>query len=316
MSENSKIIITEKLLNENFVPQFLNYLHDEKNYSEMTLKSYKNDVIKLFSYLIEKTGKIDLKILSYRVIRDFLRYLEYQTVNGEKYNRNTLLRILSGVKTFFKFLLLKNLISHNPTKNVSSPKKEKYIPEFMFENELENILKIPDRNSPLGMRDYLIMEFLYSTGVRVSELVNVKITDIAGKDILRVFGKGKKERIIPIGTILKKTVYDFLPYRAMFLQKFNKDDNAYLFFNKHGDHITDRGVRLIIEKYILKSALLKNVSPHTFRHTFATHLLNRGADIRAVQELLGHSSLSTTQIYTHVTTDKIKDVYNNSHPRA
>ena len=316
MSDTPEINIADNLLEKNFVPQFMNYLRDEKNYSEMTLKSYKTDIIKLFIYLIEKNGGIKLTDLSYRTIRDFLRTLEYKTVNGEKYNRNTLLRILSGVKTFFKFLLLKNYIPRNPSKNVSSPKKEKYIPEFMFEDELENILKIPDRNTPAGMRDYLIMEFLYSTGLRVSELVNVKVMDSAGKDVLRVFGKGKKERMIPIGTVLKKTIYDFLPYRAMFLQKLNKDDNEYLFFNSKGGRISDRGVRLIIEKYILKSAMLKNVTPHTFRHTFATHLLNRGADIRAVQELLGHSSLSTTQIYTHVTTDRIKDAYNKFHPRA
>ncbi|HPN30111.1 MAG TPA: tyrosine-type recombinase/integrase [bacterium] len=316
MSDSSEINVAESILGKNFVPEFINYLRDEKNYSEMTLKSYKTDILKLFLYLIEKNGEIKLTDLSYRTLRDFLRTLEYKTVNGEKYNRNTLLRILSGVKTFFKFLLLKNHISRNPSKNVSSPKKEKYIPEFMFENELEDILKIPDRNAPLGMRDYLIMEFLYSTGVRVGELVNVKVMDSAGKDVLRTLGKGKKERMIPIGTVLKKTIYDFLPYRAMFLQKLNKDDNEYLFFNNKGDRLSDRGVRLIIEKYILKSATLKNVTPHTFRHTFATHLLNRGADIRAVQELLGHSSLSTTQIYTHVTTERIKDAYNKFHPRA
>ncbi|HON56935.1 MAG TPA: tyrosine-type recombinase/integrase, partial [bacterium] len=217
---------------------------------------------------------------------------------------------------YFKFLTKKNIITINPARTVATPKKEKYIPEFLFEQELENFLKLPNCSKFDGLRDYVILEFLYSTGVRVSELVGIKVSDVQNADVLKVFGKGKKERIIPIGSELKCAIADYLPRRELFLNRKNKKENQYLFVNLMGDRLTDRGVRLIVEKYLLKSALLKNVSPHTFRHTFATHLLNCGADIRAVQELLGHSSLSTTQIYTHLTTERIKNVYNACHPRA
>jgi integrase/recombinase XerC len=248
----------------------------------------------------------------------FLRELENQVseTTSEKYNRNTLIRILSGIKSYYKYLKLKSIISDNPTKLVSSPKKNKYIPEFMFETEIEDLFNLPKVNTPLGLRDYLILECLYSTGARVSELVSLTVTMISNKDLIKILGKGNKERLIPIGERLKRAVYDFLPMRKLYLGKYNKADSDYLFFNSKGDKLTDRGVRYIINKYLMKSSLMKNISPHTFRHTFATHLLNNGADIRAVQELLGHSSLSTTQVYTHLTTDKLRRVYQQFHPRS
>ena len=297
--------------------EFFRYLSDEKNYSELTLASYRCDIEKFIKYFEEKNPGASINSINYRTIREFLRLLEVTTdSNGEKYNRNTILRILSGVKTYFKFLTFKDYLNVNPSKNVSSPKKDKYIPEFLFERELEEFFKLPDTNTPLGMRDYTILEFLYSTGVRVSELVSMKLSDLKLDGIIRVFGKGKKERIVPLGHKIKKAINDYLPMREMFLSRLNKNDTIHLFINSSGTKLSDRGVRLIVRNYMLKAATLKNISPHTFRHTFATHLLNRGADIRAVQELLGHSSLSTTQIYTHVTFDRIKDVYDNFHPRA
>ncbi len=311
-------VISDEILKKHYVFEFLNFLRDEKNYSELTLKSYNNDVLKFLKYLtLKQNAVITLEIVNYRSIREFLRQLENsKDNNGEKYNRNTLLRILSGVKTYFKFLCFKKYILKNPSKNVASPKKEKYIPEFLFEQELENFLKLPDVNNSTGIRDYTILEFLYSTGARVSELVSILAADVKISSEIRIMGKGKKERIIPLGSKLVKAINDYLPVRELTLKRLNKENQTYLFINNQGGRLTDRGVRYIVEHYMLKAATLKNISPHTFRHTFATHLLNRGADIRAVQELLGHSSLSTTQIYTHVTFDKVKNVYKKSHPRA
>lgn len=177
-----------------FVEEFFRYLTDEKNYSELTISSYKLDIEKFINYFEERNPGAHISKINYRSIREFLRLLEVSNDNnGEKYNRNTILRILSGVKTYFKFLSFKDYISVNPSKNVSSPKKDKYIPDFLFEGELEDFLKLPDTNNPLGMRDFTILEFLYSTGVRVSELAAVKVADIRSDGIIRIFGKGKKK---------------------------------------------------------------------------------------------------------------------------
>lgn len=292
----------------NLIDNFLIYLEKEKNYSINTVNSYRKDLNQFLKYLsTKKITKID--DINYKFLRTYLVYL-----NDKKYSNRSIARMISSLKSFYKYLIKKGIVKSNPMNLIKTPRLEKTLPKFLYYDEIESILSIPDKNTPLGIRDALILEMLYSTGIRVSELINIKLKDILFDDRkILILGKGNKERYVLYGTKMEKLLNDYLNNCRNKLVKNNHD---YLIVNTFGNNITDRGVRKIIDSVLKKGAISYHISPHTLRHTFATHMLDSGADIRIVQELLGHESLSTTSIYTHVSNDKIRNVYYSTHPRA
>lgn len=288
-----------------YLEEYLTYLKVQKNYSDKTINSYKIDIEEFFSYL--KTVNLDICDIKYNDIHMFLKCL------NDKQNTNTTIsRKISALRGFYKYLLKEEIVTQNPFSLVTMPKKEKKLPKFFYYNELEMLFDVPDLKTPLGQRDRLILEMLYATGVRVSELVNIEIKDISDHEI-KVLGKGNKERIVRYGSYAQEIL-------ALYLndgyKKLNIKNNNKLFLNNQGNPITTRGIKYILDNIIKKTSLNKNISPHMLRHTFATHLLNEGCDISSVGELLGHASLSATAIYTHVTNDRLKEVYYHAHPRA
>ena len=286
---------------------FYDYITYEKKYSKLTITNYKRVVDSHYLFLEKEC--INIKEVDNKVIRNYIRELEKYN-----YSNKTLCLMISALRSFYKFLLKKGIIKTNPMILIKNPKIEKKLPKFLYHNELECLFDVIDLNNILGIRDYLIMELLYSTGVRVSELINIKISDINNYDMsIRVLGKGNKERIVLYGNSLKDSLYNYLNNSR---NKLLKTDTDILLLNKNGTPLTDRGVRLIISKIVEKTALNKNISPHVIRHTFATHLLTYGADLKTVQELLGHSSLSATEVYTHISNEQLRKTYLDYHPRA
>ncbi|MDD5069961.1 MAG: tyrosine recombinase XerC [Candidatus Omnitrophica bacterium] len=286
-----------------YIDKFLNYISIEKNYSPHTFTNYKVDLVE-FDQFLQSLGAKDIKEIDYFILRKFLSQLREQDFSKRSSSRK-----ISTLKSFFKFLIREGEIKNNPAVSLIYPRLEKNLPKFLTEDEVKLILNVPAAKDLLSLRDKAILELLYSCGVRVAELTNIKTNDIdLIGGIVKVKGKGRKERLLPLGEPAIKAVKKYLDKRA--------DNNKYLFINNRGGTLTDRGVRDILNRYIIKAALNLKVSPHIFRHSFATHLLNRGADLRCVQELLGHSSIATTQVYTHLTVDALKKVYDKAHPRA
>ncbi|MBF0532335.1 MAG: tyrosine recombinase XerC [Candidatus Omnitrophica bacterium] len=283
-----------------YLEKFIRYLEVEKNYSVHTIVNYRLDLEEFFAF-----GNIEtMEAVDYLLLRRFLAHLRDR---GHK--PRTLARKSSALRSFFKFLQKEGLIKNNPAVLLLTPKLDKSLPKFLSEEDVVKFIETPNAAQPGGIRDRAILETLYSTGIRVSELVglNQEDVDLIG-NIVKVRGKGKKERLVPIGNQAVEAIKVYL--------EGCRGESAAVFLNNHGGRLTDRGVRMIVHKHILHTAVQKNVSPHTLRHSFATHLLDRGADLRGVQELLGHASLSTTQIYTHMTTEHLKKVYDAAHPRA
>lgn len=293
---------------DKYITLFLNYLINERNYpNDTTVKNYELDLLNYQDFL--KENNLNYLKITKDDIRSYLKYLDKL-----KYKNSSISRHLSSLRTFYGFLVNEGVIESNIFKSISSPKKKKQLPNFLQYDEVEKMLSVCDLKEPLHIRNRLIIETLYDTGIRVSELVNIKLNDlnIATKEI-RVLGKGSKERIVYFGDYEIDILNLYLNQARPKLLKNKSSD--YLLLNHLGDRLTDRGVRLIISDVIKKASLKHKVSPHTLRHTFATHLLNEGADLKSVQELLGHSSLSTTQIYTHVSNERLRSVYLKSHPR-
>lgn len=293
---------------DKYITLFLNYLVNERNYpNDTTVKNYELDLLNYQDFL--KENNLNYLKITKDDIRSYLKYLDKL-----KYKNSSISRHLSSLRTFYSFLVNEGVIESNIFKSISSPKKKKQLPNFLQYDEVEKMLSVCDLKEPLHIRNRLIIETLYDTGIRVSELVNIKLNDlnIATKEI-RVLGKGSKERIVYFGDYEIDILNLYLNQARPKLLKNKSSD--YLLLNHLGDRLTDRGVRLIIDDVIKKASLKHKVSPHTLRHTFATHLLNEGADLKSVQELLGHSSLSTTQIYTHVSNERLRSVYLKSHPR-
>ena len=285
--------------------EFIKYLTYQKKYSPKTIDSYETDILEYISFLNE--NEKDLLKVKYQDISMFIKELSKKNDKA-----TTLSRKLSALRSFYKYLINNNYTSNNPFILIKTPKKEKRLPRFFYYNELEELFKVPDLKTPLGQRDRLLLEVLYATGVRVSELVNMKITDIY-RNTVKVFGKGSKERVVYLGEYALKILEIYLKDGYL---KLNKKGSLYLFLNNNGGRLTRRGVSYLLDKIIVKTSVNKKISPHMLRHSFATHLLNEGCDILSVQELLGHESLSATSIYTHVTTDRLKEVYFKAHPRA
>ncbi len=285
--------------------KYLEYLEYQKNYSTHTIESYEKDIDEYLQYI--KENKIDLLKINYSEIKEYLKYL-----NNKKDINSTISRKISALRGFYKFLQNNNKIETNPFALINLPKKEKKLPRFFFYNELEELFNTPKLNTPLGQRDRLILEMLYATGVRVSELVNIKVKDISSDNTIKILGKGNKERIVRFGDYCSEILKMYLNDGHYKLN----GSSQYLFLNNNGEQLTDRGVRYLLDKIISKTTIEKKISPHMIRHSFATHLLNEGCDILTVQELLGHESLTATSIYTHITNDRLKDVYFKTHPRA
>jgi len=285
---------------DRFIEKFTRYLEIEKNYSAHTVLNYRLDLGDFAKFL----GDAQIEAVDYLFLRKYLAILK-----EKKLKARSMARHLSTLRSFFKFLTREGFLKFNPILSVASPKLDKHLPQFLTEEEITRLIESSVAKDEMGLRDRAILETFYSTGMRISELVGLSLDDldfIGG--VVKLKGKGKKERIAPIGD---KAIVSLRAY----LGQRKKQSNS-VFLNKRGMRITDRGVRNIVGKYLRLSGAKQGVSPHTLRHSFATHLLNRGADLRTVQELLGHANLVTTQIYTHLTTDKLKNVYDKAHPRA
>lgn len=287
---------------------YLDYLLYQKSYSKYTVNSYKADIIEFLNYC--KKECIDYEKIEYSDTRLYLMYLK--DARGD--NNSSINRKLSSLRGFYKYLVNKNIIENNVFALLNGQKKSKKLPRYFEYNELEELFKVPDTSKAIGQRDLLILEMLYATGVRVGELVNIKLKDINKSDRkILILGKGSKERNVEYGEYCEDILNKYIKEgRPSLLKK----ENQYLFLNHLGDKLTERGVRYILNDLIKKTTITKNISPHMLRHSFATHLLNEGCDLLSVQKLLGHESISATQVYTHVTTDRLKEVYYNSFPRA
>lgn len=287
---------------------FLSYLENQKGYSNHTILNYRNDLATFFIFL-KKEGINSLEKADYKIIRNYLRFLE-----EKKFAKTTVSRHISSLRSFYKYLVKEKVVMKNPMVFISNPKLDKRLPKFLYEKEVEKLLSMPQLDDPKGIREALILEFLYSTGVRVSELCNVKIKDISfsEKSVL-ILGKGEKERYVYFGKNLEELLKLYFKEARPF---FEKSDSPYLFLNDSGGQLHDRRVRTILDELLKRCSSDFHMSPHTLRHSFATHMLNNGADLKTVQELLGHADLSTTQIYTHVSNERLRNVYLHAHPRA
>ena len=285
------------------VKKFLDYLELERKFSANTVLNYEIDLKEFVDFIVSK----DLNEIE---IKDIRRYLEY--LNEQKYHVSSISRKVSSLKSFFKYLKAEKMIDNNPMALISNPKKEKKLPVFLNYQDLDKLLNTPDLNTGVGQRDALILEMLYSTGIRVSELANLKLKDINfGEHKILILGKGNKERYVYYGTKCQKLLDKYLSDgRTMY------PASAYLFSNKHGNKLNERMIRMIVDECGRKAKLNVHVTAHVLRHTYATHMLNEGADLKSVGDLLGHENLSTTQIYTHVSNERLRKVYLSSHPRA
>lgn len=292
------------------ITRFLRYLEIEKNVSTHTLINYWNDLRQLKEFLTkERIEKIEE--ITYQQVRKFLAYLRERGVA-----KSTLTRKLATLRSFFNFLFQEGRIKTNPAKYVTNPKLEKRLPVFLEVEEIFNLLAEIEKDQQFkGRRNLAILEVLYSSGIRLSELIGLNLSDIdLIGGVIKVLGKGRKERIVPIGQKAIEAIEKYLAMRNQVANK-NPEEKA-LFLNKFGGRLSGRAIRNIINQYCRLISLHKKISPHTLRHSFATHLLNAGCDLRSVQELLGHRNLSTTQIYTHLTTAHLKAIYHKAHPRA
>lgn len=293
---------------EVFLKEYLAILKLEKNLSDNTIASYKNDITTFISYL-KDDNIADPSEINQQHLSSFFKSLKEMA-------GSTVARYYSSLKGFFNYLFKSRYIKENPVEKIPPPKLSKKLPQVLSVNEVEAILSKPDEENTLGLRDKSILEVFYACGIRISELINIKVSDLFFEDeIVRVFGKGSKERLVPIGSSAVKSVKNYLTKSRPLISKKAKSEN-YLFLNSRGTKLSRMGVWKIVNKYVKEAGIEKEVHPHTFRHTFATHLLEGGADLRAVQEMLGHADISTTQIYTHIDRDYIKQVHKDFHPRG
>ena len=293
---------------KDLILKFIDELKYEKNYSDLTVNGYLYNLNVFLEFLNDNNIKNYNKV-TYQDIRDFISYL-YDL----NYNNKTISRNISAIRSFFKFLKTNNYIDNNPCTLISNPKLEKRLPKFLNFEDTNKLLNAFDNNNFIGLRNSLILEILYSTGIRVSEITNIKLNDISMSDkSVVITGKGNKQRIVYFGTLCLNLIEMYLKKSYPILNVNNSD---YLILSKRGKKINDREIRNIVDDAAKIAGIEMKISPHVLRHTYATHMLNEGADLRSVQELLGHENLSTTQVYTHLTNEKIRNVYLKAHPRA
>jgi integrase/recombinase XerC len=314
---------------DQLLAQFLDHLRYERNVSAHTLRNYESDLLQFFEYvapfdaqskpnatkpLPNRQAEPNLKQIDHLTIREWMA-----TLHSDKKKKTSIARKLAALRTFFQFLVREGVIELNPAKLVATPRKEKKLPVHLSIEDAVRFIETPDTETDFGKRDRAILELLYATGVRVSELVQLDLRDVDFKNkLLRVFGKRRKERIVPFGDPAARALQDYLDIRGRFLMNaaVSKRDAQPLILNYQGTRMTARSVGRLVEKYIRLCAGIHDISPHALRHSFATHLLDSGADLRDIQELLGHARLSTTQIYTHVSMEKLIEVYDKAHPKA
>jgi len=293
---------------EELLQDFIYYLTVEKGLSQNTLDCYKRDISSYLKFLKEKNREV--KNADRQVIAEYLQYMR-----SKGHADSTVSRNMASLRSFYQFLMEDNILSDNPTFQVESPRIEKKLPRVLSTDEVDRLLAQPSSNGIIGVRDKAMLELLYASGIRVSELVSLEVTDFNPEvGFLRCRGKGKKERIVPIGSVAVDRVQEYL-YRCRGKLAREETEKA-LFVNQHGKRLTRQGFWKILKKYARKARITGEITPHTLRHSFATHLLENGADLRSVQEMLGHSDISTTQVYTQITRRKIREIYDKTHPRA
>lgn len=287
------------------IESFIRYLKAERNFSEHTLRAYTGDIIDFAFFLTN--NNIRFPEADKHIIRKYLAKL-----NEKELSKATLNRKFAALRTFYKFLIINNTVKKSPLENISPPKKDKKVPAFLTIEEMTELFNIPN----MRLRDRAMIELLYSSGLRIQELLslNLKNIDYIISNLVTVRGKGDKERIVPVGDKSLSAIREYINERRA--QGLPYDINSPLFLNSQAKRLDQRSARRVINNWFIKAGITKKVSPHTLRHTFATHILDRGCDLRSVQEMLGHKNLSTTQIYTHVTIESLKKVYEKSHPRA
>jgi len=298
-----------------YIKKYLYYLSSERNYSSHTVSAYEGDLNQFYEFLKRHFSGMPFKVanIDQVTIRLFLGDL---LENGR--SKSSVARKLVAVRSFLKYLVKLNVIKHNAGLNVVSPRLPKKLPYFLDEASVERMMAIPDCSVMEGLRDRAILELLYSTGIRLAELIQLNLDQVDFmNDTIKIFGKGRKHRIVPIGRKAREAIKQYLKERDKKLYVIIKEeDRKALFLSARGKRMYPKGIFRIVNKYISAVSEIEKKSPHVLRHTFATHLLNRGADLRAVKELLGHESLSTTQLYTHVTVNRLKRIYNQAHPKA
>jgi len=284
---------------------FIKYLKYERNFSENTIVSYDNDLKNYFAFL--ETENINYLTINKEQVRKYLKYLDEC-----KMKNSSISRAISTLRSFYTYLMREEKIKTNIFKRIENPKVKRKLPNFLSEIEMQDIFNSMKKETPLEIRDCLIIEFLYATGIRISELLMIKVNDIDKNDkTIKILGKGSKERIVYYGDYAKDILDTYLKVR----KEINENDSVYLFINKKGNPLNPVDIKNIINETLKNAQVNHKISAHTFRHTFATHLLNNGADIKSVQELLGHENLSTTQIYTHVTSERSRKEYRDKFPR-
>jgi integrase/recombinase XerC len=302
------------------IERFVDYMRTRRGYSVHTLRNYRTDLLHFRDFLFlkrdlgeEEKNRMDIGGIDPLLVREYMGGL------FGAYNRRTIARRMSSLRSFFNFLDRSGIREGNPVADISTPKQGKYIPSHLPVDEMFKLLDGPDRSSLLGLRDLAILEVLYSCGIRVAELAGLNMSDVDFSNrLIKVFGKGSKERIVPVGKKALNALNNYLE-AALPLRKKTGDASEKkvpVFINSRGGRLSTRSVDNIVKHYAMASGLITDISPHSLRHTFATHLLDGGADLRSVQEMLGHSSLSTTQKYTHVSMDRLMEVYDKAHPRS
>jgi integrase/recombinase XerC len=304
---------------QQLVEQFLEHLRYERNVSAHTLRNYRIDLEQFLQYLSrgekgKKSTTPSIEQIDHLTIREWLASL-----HSAQKQKSSIARKLAALRTFFQFLVREGLLEVNPAKLVSTPRQEKKLPKHLSVEEAVRFIESPDEETDLGKRDRAMLELMYATGVRVAELTTINLSDIDFRNqLIRVTGKRRKQRIVPFGDPAREALRNYLKVREKFLfnAPVSKRDEQALFLNYQGTRITTRSVGRMVEKYIRQCAGMHNISPHALRHSFATHLLDSGADLRDIQELLGHARLSTTQVYTHVSMEKLIEVYDKAHPKA
>lgn len=294
---------------QNELEDYLHYLVVERGLSRNTISSYRQDLTAFTQYLTVNRLD-DFKQVDHYVVINYLASLQKQ-----KKAKNTVVHVVSTLRHFFRYLSGEGLVEKDPMLQVDTPKSGQYLPQVLTQNEVEKLLAVPDTSKPLGLRDRAILEVMYATGLRVSELINLTLDELhLDMKLIQPVGKGNKERIIPIGEVAIDWLNQYLTMVRPKLLKLKT--SQFVFLNAHGNQLTRQGIWKNLKAHVVKAGITKNVTPHTLRHSFATHILENGADLRVVQELLGHSDISTTQIYTHVSQKRLTEVYRRYHPRA
>ncbi|WP_220739876.1 site-specific tyrosine recombinase XerD [Leuconostoc miyukkimchii] len=293
---------------DNAIADYLHYIRIERGLSNNTIKSYHQDLQQFGAYVT--TQQLRLNQIDHVVILSWLGQL-----NELGKSNNSVIRMVTSLRKFFGYLFQEKIVLHNPMLDVKPPKKAEHLPSILSVEEIDALLNVPTEQTPLGVRNRTLIEVLYATGLRVSELVNLKMSDLHLQlGLIQTIGKGDKERIIPIGEVAAEWLEKYFSSSRLALLK--EKESQFVFLNDRGDQLSRQGVWKIIKKLVLAAGINKDVSPHTLRHSFATHILENGADLRIVQELLGHADISTTQIYTHISKKRLSEVYDNFHPRA